>query len=361
MKLIKNIYPDIYSFENLYQAYIEARKNKLYRDEVLEFSMNLEENLIDIQNELIWHTYKVGKYRQFYVREPKKRLVMALPFRDRVVQWAIYRQLNPIFDPQYIEHTYACRKKKGREAAADQLEYWVHQVDRKAERWYYLKLDISKYFYRIDHELAMLMFERHIADPDLLWLLGLIINCEDTPFGLPIGMDVDQCPEEDRLFNVGMPIGSLTSQMIAGMYLSTIDHLAKHDLRMHYYIRYMDDIIILAPDKEYLHYCKEQIEQVLNNQLRLQLNNKTAIRPVSKGIEFVGYKIYPTHRKMKKQTVRKMKKRIAYMQDRFEQGEADFKEVNATMQSYFGLMQHFDSYGLRKNISENMIFRRKTD
>lgn len=141
----------IYSWENLLDAYHEAASEKWYRNDVTAFAANLEENLISIQNDLIWHAYKVGRYRQFYVHEPKKRLVMALGFRDRVVQWAIYLQTNQHLDNGMIYHSYGCRVGKGTTRAADRLQYWCTLVDRKPGKWYYLKLDVSKYFYRVDH------------------------------------------------------------------------------------------------------------------------------------------------------------------------------------------------------------------
>lgn len=236
MKKFRNIYEKIYDFENLYQAYLEARKCKRYRQDVLQFSANLEENLIQIQNELIYKTYKVGRYREFFVYDPKKRLIMALPFKDRVVQWAIYRQLNPILDKQYIYDSYGCRIGKGTHKAADRLQYWLRQVYRKPEKYYYLKLDISKYFYRVDHQVLMEIIKKKFDDPDLIWLMDKIINSEDTKFGLPLNIDPDKCTIEDRLADVGMPIGNLTSQMFANLYLNELDQHVKHELKLHYYI-----------------------------------------------------------------------------------------------------------------------------
>lgn len=129
--MLTDIYDGICDFEELYQSYLEARAGKRYREEVLAYTANLEENLIITQNELIWETYKVGRYRPFYVTEPKLRLVMALQFKDRVVQWAIYRKLNPFYNRIFIEDSYACRVGKGSHAAADRLQYWLRQVSRK--------------------------------------------------------------------------------------------------------------------------------------------------------------------------------------------------------------------------------------
>lgn len=355
LKRYGELYKQIYDFENLYLAYLEARKNKRYRDEVLRFSANLEENLISIQNELIFKTYRVSKYREFYVYEPKKRLVMALPFRDRVVQWAIYRVLNPIYDKTFIEHSYACRVGMGTHRAADRLQYWARKVSRKPDRWYYLKLDISKYFYRIDHEVLFKVVNKKIKDPDLLWLLKTIINSEDTKFGLPLWTEPG---EAERIEDKGIPIGNLTSQLFANIYLNELDQYVKHTLGMKYYLRYMDDVIILDSDKKHLHELKELIETFLNEELKLNLNNKTAIRPVNQGISFVGFKIWPTHRKLKRKSLKKIKSRLKYMKKAYSRGQVSFSEVNATVQSYLGTMKHFNSYGLRQKLFSDFILKR---
>lgn len=348
METLRNIYPTIYDFDNIHEAYLNARKNKRYRGDVLEFTAHLEENLIQLQNELIYKTYRVGRYREFYVYEPKKRLIMALQFRDRVIQWAIYRHLNPWFDKQFIYDSYGCREGKGTHRAADRLQYWVRQVNRKKERYYYLKLDISKYFYRVDHKALMDILRRKIEDEDLLELLDRIINCEHTAFGLPAFTDPADCPKEDRLLDAGMPIGNLSSQLFANIYLNELDQYVKQELRIHYYIRYMDDIIILHQDKRYLHEVKDEIETFIMDKLRLNLNKKTAIRPISQGIEFVGYRIFPTHRKLKKASAKKMKARLKYVRAAFERGEIDAESLRATEASYLGVLKHFNSHGLRK-------------
>lgn len=215
----------IYSWENLLNAYHEAASEKWYRGDVLAFSARLEENLIEIQNSLIWRTYKVGRYREFYVSEPKRRLIMALSFPDRVVQWAVYLQVNKELDNGMIYHSYGCRVGKGTTRAADRLQYWATLVDRKpGPSWHYLKLDISKYFYRVDHEVLLGILRRKYPDEDgFLWLMETIINCDHTPFGLPPGKTADEVPPSERLFEVGMPIGNLTSQLLANVCLNELD------------------------------------------------------------------------------------------------------------------------------------------
>lgn len=351
MAKITNLYEQIYDFENLYQAYLSARKNKRFRRDVLRFSASLEENLIQIQNELIWNTYEVGRYKEFYVYDPKKRLIMALDFKDRVVQWAIYRQLNPLLDRRFIEDSYGCRIGKGTHKAADRLQYWLRQTDRKPDKYYYLKLDISKYFYRIDHEVLIKILRKKISDERLMQLLESIINCDDTKFGIPTGIDADQCDKEDRLSEVGIPIGNLTSQMFANLYLNELDQYAKHTLKLHYYLRYMDDIIILHNDKKYLHEIKATIENFLNDELRLQLNKKTAIRPINVGIEFVGFRIYSTHKKLKRKSLRRIKKRVKQLIWQYTNGHIERERLQCSFQSFKGLMKHFNSYGLRNKLN----------
>ena len=343
----------IYSWENLLNAYHEAASEKWYRSDVVAFSANLEESLIGIQNDLMWRTYTVGRYRQFYVSEPKRRLIMALGFRDRVVQWAIYLQVNQELDNGMIYHSYGCRVGKGTTRAADRLQYWAEQVDRKpGPRWHYLKLDISKYFYRVDHEILMEILQRKIADKDLLHVLSVIVNCEDTNFGLPLGADVGNVAYDELLGEVGLPIGNLTSQMFANLYLNELDQHCKHKLHLHYYIRYMDDIIILHHDKKYLERVKQDIAGFLDVKLHLQLNSKTCIRPTSMGIEFVGFRVWSTHIKLRKKTAKKMKKRLKYMFSAFHNGEIDRETLDRSIASYKGILQHFNSYGLRQSLNE---------
>lgn len=356
-KKLKNIYSKIYDFDNLYQAYLLARKNKRYRNDVLKFTDNLEENLIQLQNELIWHKYKIGKYREFYVYEPKKRLIMALPFRDRVIQWAIYQILNPAFEKMSIEDSFACRTGKGTHRAVKRLHYWLRQVNRKDKQFYYLKMDISKYFYRIDHDILINILSNKINDKETMELLKEIINSEDTAFGLPLGFNVEDV--DVRLKEKGIPIGNLTSQMFANLYLNELDQFSKRMLKLKYYIRYMDDIIILHDNKRELHDIKNIIEEFLENSLELHLNNKTAIRPISLGVEFVGYRLWNTHIKLRKPSVIKMKKRLKFLQKQYSKGNISLRQVNFTVQSYLGILKHCNSYCLKKKIFNDFVLKKE--
>ena len=348
MKRFDNIYSKIYDFENLYEAYKEARKRKRYRHDVMRFTANLEENLIHLQNELIYKTYKVGRYNEFFVYDPKKRLIMSLPFRDRVVQWAIYRQINPLFDKRYISTSYGCRVGGGTHRAVKKLKEYIRQQPGKA---YVLKMDISKYFYRINHDVLMATLRAIIKDEDLLWLLETIIRSEHD-----FGIEVDDWNYTGRqLSNVGMPIGNLSSQMFANLYLNAADHFAKEILGCKYYIRYMDDIAIVDTDKKRLWEVLEAMDEFIVNELALKLNNKTCIRTLTQGVDFCGYRVWRTHIRLRKKSAIKMKHGIKHLQKEFAEGKIKLSKFKSSLMSYKGMLDNCDSYSLKKKIFDSIV------
>ena len=348
-------YEQITEYKNIYAAYLDARRCKSERNEIMRFSLELDTNLNSLYRELKEGKYKVSGYRIIYIYVPKKRLIMALQFRDRVLQWAIYRLLNPMYEKTYIKDSYGCRKGKGRERAAKRLQYWLRQTDRKPVQYYYLKLDISKFFYRVDHEILLEILKRKIKDPRLLDLFGIIINSEKRAFGLPLGVDPCEIDPRDMLFDKGMPIGNLTSQMFANIYMNELDQYLKQELHLKYVIRYMDDCIILHDSKEELQEILEKVQTFLLEKLKLHLNKKTVIRPTTCNIDFVGYVINKDEIRLRSATVKRMRSRIKYIVKAYERGEMTLKEVNATMQSYFGLMKHCTNEGLKENIINGFV------
>lgn len=350
MKTLKNVFEQVVDYDNLYRVYLNARLCKRYRYEVLNFSAHLEDNLVKLQKELIERTYTLGKYREFYIYEPKKRLIMAQPFKDRVVQWAIYQVLNPVFAQGYITDSYACIKERGTHKAVKRLHYWLRQVGKKPEKYYFLKLDISKYFYRIDHDVLMGILKRKIRDDDMIFLLDKIVNSSETNFGLPPGKSPGEVKRSDRVSEKGMPVGNLSSQMFANLYLNELDQYCKRTLGIHFYVRYMDDVIILHQDKDQLHEWKRIIDTFLKEKLQLDLNEKTCIRPITLGVEFCGYKIWNTHIKLRKSTALKMKRNLKKLQKEYAAGEVTVEEAKQTISSYLGILKHCDSYSLKRTI-----------
>lgn len=352
---IKNVFDTIFSMENMYLALEDASAGRRYNRDVLIYSFDAWVLLQELRKEVLSGTYSIDRYFIFYVYEPKKRMIMSIEFKHRIVQWAIYRIINPILVSGYIEDSYGCIPGRGSLSAMQRLRYWTVQVSRKDEQWFYLKLDISKYFYRVSHRILKEILAKKLKDARLLEVLYSIVDCEHTPFGLPHGRSPGDVPLEERLFDIGMPIGNLLSQVFANIYLDVLDQFCKRELKIHYYIRYMDDVIILCNDKTRLWEWKDKIETFLLEELELHLNSKTCIRPISQGIEFVGYRIWATHVVIRKSTSLRIKRALRGMANQYANYEIALQDVSATLESYLGMLEHCDSHNLRKKILDGLV------
>ena len=318
-------------YGNVQKAYNKARKCKRHRKDVLIFTKDKEENLDKVREDIINLAYEPSKYHYFKVYEPKERQIMALPFYDRVVQHAINNVLEPIFDKRFISQSYACRKGKGMHAASDTLKEWLYEWNKyhPDQPLYAIKADIHHYFQSIDHAVLKTEIRKVIKDAGVLALLDRII---DHNGNMPDG--------------VGIPVGNLTSQLFANIYLDALDQFIKHELGVEAYIRYMDDFVILSPDKEQLRSWLARIEQFLREELRLEFNPKTTILAAKNGIDFVGYKHRATHRKVRKDSIKRIKRTIK----KCESGKITKEQLQKSIQSWTGHAGHADSYNLRKKI-----------
>lgn len=352
--------PRIVAYENLLRADKESSKGKRFRPEVMEFNNDLCANLLRIEAEFLTGEYESGLYRERFVYIPQTRLIQVSQFRDRVAQQAIYGELGHILDKHYIYHSYACRKGKGSVQATLNLQSWLRKISRKpdAKNWVCGKIDVAKFFYRLDHEVVMETYAKYIDDPLLLKVIGNIINCRHTPFGLPEGKTCTEVPREERLFDVGVPIGSLMSQTTANMVMNEVDQFAKHGLRIRYYTRYMDDIIILAPDKATLNGWMAAIRAFMETHLRLKCNRKTQIIPLSHGIPFVGKRVWASHILLRKSTAKHMKRALKFLASQYAEGKTDLDYALQVVTSYFGLLTHCSGDGLKKWIADNIVFVR---
>jgi retron-type reverse transcriptase len=248
-KSFSNLWDRIIDFENLYRAFLEASSGKRYRGEALKFKNNLEENLIILQNELEWDMYRPEPYRQFFVYEPKKRLISAPTFRDRVVHHAICQIIEPVFERLFINETFACRRGKGTLAAVLHVQKCTRAARQKWGGFYVLKCDIKSFFPSVDQDILKRIIRRYISDKKTMNLLDIIIRSYESP-----GQD-----------GKGIPIGALTSQLGANIVLTPFDHWIKEDNRIEFYARYMDDFIILHKDKEYLWELLGKIENYIHD------------------------------------------------------------------------------------------------
>lgn len=360
---LRNLKDRICSFDNLMGAYRDAARGKRYRNEVLDFTFNLGENLLSIQHDLLNMKYTVGKYREFYVRYPKPRLVMALGFRDRIVQWAIYRQINPYLEKRYITHSYGCRKEKGTLKAAECLHNWQQLISRKADAgdWYIIKGDVSKYFYRVDHQKASEAYEEVAPEIWFSWLIGTIINNPDVPFGLPVGAKPDDCPRSKRLFDVGMPIGNLTSQETANLFLHKLDEFCKHILHLHFYVRYMDDFCIFIKGKDNARKAFEEIGKFLRENMALDISPKSVIQKATAPVEFVGYLITPHGIRLRKKTVRHMKRGMKHLMHQYAIGAIPYEKALESAVCYIGMCKNCNGYNMLRWIQDHFVLKRNED
>ena len=352
---IKNVFDKIFSLDNLYAALEDAVQGRRYKREALVYTLDSWALLQELREEVLSGTYHIDRYYIFYIYEPKKRMIMSISFKHRIVQWAIYRIINPMLVSGYIEDSYGCIPGRGSLSAMQRLRYWIEQASRKDEQWFYLKLDISKYFYRVSHRILKKILAKKIKDARLLEVLYSVIDCKHTPFGLPLGASPGDVPLEDRLYDVGMPIGNLLSQVFANVYLDVLDQFCKRVLKIHFYIRYMDDVIVLCNDKIQLREWKVQIEVFLMNEPELHLNSKTCIRPISQGIEFVGYRIWPDRVIVRKSTSLRIKRALRGLAVKYSKYEVTMQDVTSALRSYLGMLERCDSEALVKKILDNLV------
>lgn len=358
---IRNVYYEITSFHTLMIADTHVSKGKRENTERLRFYDNREGNLEEISTLLRAGKVPKVEYHSFYVYVPKVRKVIFIDYWSKVVQRAIYDVLNPKICRTFIEHTYACVKGRGQLAAMEQLYTWMRETRTSGTEWYYYKFDVAKFFYRIDHEILMDICRKKIDDPRTVDLLGYYINNDAVPFGMPLDANQLTITEEQMLYDLGIPIGGGLSHMLGNMYLDPLDQFCKRVLGIKRYIRYMDDIIILDNDKERLKEYGRRMTQFLEERLHLNFNNKTALRPVRVGCEFVGFVIYNDHVILRKSTTLRMKRTLRKTRQDYHDNLITFKEANTTMQSYLAMLSHVDCKKFKEKLLDEFVLTHADD
>lgn len=337
----KNLWPQILAWDNLVLAAKEASRHKRYFPEIMRFNANLEENLLAIRDRLASGQWTPGHFRQFEVFEPKRRSIHAPQFSDRVVHHALVQIIGPFFERRFIDQSFACRKGKGTHAASKYLSHMLLSASSRFPRVFALKADISKYFQNIDHEILLALIARTIGDPNVHELMrSLVTKCSCAPGGK------------------GLPLGALTSQLCANIYLDQLDHYAKETLRIRHYARYMDDFIILHGDKGILWEILAHIRDFLDARLLLTLNRKTAVFPAGQGIDFVGYRHWLDHVIPRKRNVKRAREQFKKLMRLYSANAIDLEYVRPRVASFLGYMRHCDSYVTLDNILEEFVLRR---
>lgn len=353
-KTLKNIFDKITSIENLEMAYKNAIRNKRYTYGSLTFTANLMDNLIKIQDDLQRGYFKPGQFREKIIHDPKTRLIMVQPFRDRVIHWAFYQVINPYLVKGYIKDSYACIEGRGQIKAVERLQRWMYaeklQQENDGKIKYTLKMDISKFFYRVPHKELLKEFNRKVSDKNVQRWVKEQLEGTNHNFGLPVGMDVLSVPKEDRLSDRGMPIGTLLSQMLANMYMNQVDQYAKRTLGIKRYTRYNDDIIIIGTKSQVMLY-REKLTEFIEQSLKMEVNpRKTCIAPIYKGVEYCGRKIYPTHYHLRKSTSLRMKRSLKGVMNRYRYSQISAERAMQTANSYVALLEHGNNERLKHSI-----------
>ena len=349
MKRTGNLWHKIIGFENLLTASKKAQKGKRFQENVLRFNYDLEAELFDIRAELMEKTYQPGEYKTFEIYEPKKRMISAAPYRDRVVHHALCNVIEPIFDKSFIYDSYANRKEKGTHKALDRFVKYFRSSQ------YVLKCDIVKYFPSIDHEILKNLLRRKIKCKDTLWLINLIIDNSNPQ------IPANEYFEGDDLFTPferkkGLPIGNLTSQFFANIYLNQLDHFIKDELGIKKYVRYVDDFAVFSDDKLFLKKLRQKIELELEK-YRLRIHPvKSQITHATYGENFLGFRIFPNKIRVKSDNLRRARRRMKDLQDDYKNGLKGMDEIGQSIQSWVSHLNYGDTYRLRKDIFRNLVF-----
>ena len=355
---------EIFTLEKLYQAYLDCRKRKKNTINALQFEIEREKNLVKLLRELKQKTYQISRHICFIITEPSPREVFAADFRDRVIHHLLYNEINHYFEKDFIENSFACREDKGTHLAVEQLKNYLKEIDKG----FFLKLDIRSFFCSINKDILYRLILRKIAQinklpswkREVLWLCQKIIFHDPTQNCIFKGGPSERkfIPKEKSLFfsqGKGLPIGNLTSQFFANIYLNELDRFAVQNLKCQYYIRYVDDLVLLDKNKEKLKLLILSINEFLKTELDLELRlSKTKLQSIDKGISFLGYFIKPRYTLVRQKVVSRLKDRLYKLnKDRTE--TKDLKEVLSMINSYYGHFSHAFSFNLRKNIYENHL------
>jgi retron-type reverse transcriptase len=315
-----DLFYHIISTKNLLAAWREFRRGKNKKPDVQKFEFNLEKNILDLHFSLRRKTYINEQYVPFYVYDPKRRYIHKAQVRDRVVHQAVFRQLYNVFDSSFIYDSYACRFRKGTHAGVRRLEVFLRKETRNytSNAWV-LKCDISKFFDSIDHGILQHILFQKVECIETRWLVENIIKSFEK--------------QKDK----GLPLGNVTSQLFANVYMNVFDQFMKHHLKTEYYIRYCDDFLIVSQKREFLELLIPKISEFLEQKLKLKLHpKKVEIRKVSQGIDFLGYVILPHYQVLRTSTKKRILRRV---KQNLSKGSRC---------SYLGVISHCKGYKISK-------------
>jgi len=330
----------MYSCENLELAFKKACKGKTFMHYVVEFEKNLQNNLLALRAELLFNSYAPKHLTTFIIKDPKTRRIDKSDFRDRIVHHALCNVIEPLFDKTFIYDSYANRIGKGTLKAIQRFDQFKRIVSKNNTcPCYVLKADIKHYFENVDHKKLLEIIKRKISDSQLLVLIKkVILNYHNSHAGK------------------GMPLGNLTSQFFANVYLNELDQFIKHRLKAKYYLRYVDDFVLLHKSSKQLLIWKINISKFLQKELFIELHpQKSSIRPLAKGIDLLGFTCFYYHRILRKRNLLKMLRRIESFKEKYRQGFIESYEILASFQGWNAYAIHANTYKIRRFITKKVF------
>ena len=364
----------LFSYENVYRQYLKCRRNKRGTINALKFEVNAEESLLDLKRQLDEKSYYPSRSVCFMVTRPKSREIFAADFRDRIVHHILVDYLEKIWEPQFIFDSYACRKNKGIHAGVKRLQGFIRKVTSNgSSRAYYMQLDIANFFMSIDKDILYSRIEQKVSDEKVLWLAKIIIHHDCTKDYILKG-DGDYLkkitPHKSLFYTgkgKGLPIGNLTSQFFANVYLNQLDQFIKHHLKCRLYLRYCDDFVMLAQEKNTLLTWKDAIDEFLRDRLKLRLNHKRqSLQPVSNGIDFLGYIVRRDYVLIRRRVVNNLKAKLETYKGQLIKKESPYirilydyqllEKLCATLASYFGHFRWANSHRLTTSLIQKYVF-----
>jgi retron-type reverse transcriptase len=330
------------SMESLLNAWDEFKKEKRNKSDVQEFEFRLEDNLFQLHRDLETKKYRHGKYKGFFIHDPKIRQIHKAEVRDRIVHHIIFKHLDPIFEPTFIADSYSCRKDKGTHKGIKRLEVFARKVYQTYGNCFVLKCDIKKFFPTLSHKILLKIIARRIKDQDVLWLLKNVIESFASEFS------------DDKEIK-GAPIGNLTSQLFANIYMNELDQFIKHNLRIRYYIRYTDDFVIIHQNKDYLLKIKNEVANFIESRLKLSLHpEKVQIIKYRQGIDFLGYVTLPEALVLRTKVCHRIFKKLEQKVKQFKTGKIREETLLRSIDSYLGVLSHANSYKLEQELRQRL-------
>lgn len=345
MKVYKNLFEKIISPENLFSAWDVFKSDKRNRYDVQQFEWSLEQNIFQLRHELKNKTYKHGPYTGFYIRDPKQRHIHKALVRDRILHHVVFSLINPIFEETFISTSFSCRIGYGTHRGIAVLEKMARRIYKNGtSSCFILKCDIQKFFDSVDHNVLLSILRKRIKDEDVMWLLQEVIESYSS--------------SRSTIFEKrGLPIGNLTSQLFANVYMNEFDQFMKNSLKVRNYVRYTDDFAIVSESFAYLEGLLGSIKEFLECKLALSLHpKKITILKFNRGIDFLGYLIFPNHRLIRTKTKHRIFTKLRRRINEFHGGRINRLTLEQSLQSYFGVFSHANTYELYNELKNQYWF-----